>query len=247
MYNYKRFSTVIGKLKKYEKKVNDMRIDSLYGTISKQLVTIVAISIITLLLLVLLYLLNRQNKRLRETQRLLINKGKELQISEENSREMLERFLNPHNQTVVHRQTKENDGTEEMPLEEMEVHPVLDKVQAGLLFNRIMSVMSDITVISNPDFNLSMLAEMVKSNTKYVSWIINDTCNKNFKTLLNEQRIGEACKRLRDTKNYGNLTIQAIYEEVGYKNAVSFIRAFKKVYGMTPSVYQRLALEKEEE
>ena len=35
------------------------------------------------------------------------------------------------------------------------------------------------------------------------------------------------------------MTIQAIYEEVGYRNAVSFIRAFKKVNGMTPSEYQQ--------
>lgn len=42
-----------------------------------------------------------------------------------------------------------------------------------------------------------------------------------------------------DTEHYGNVTMQAIYEEVGYTNNVSFIRAFKKVNGMTPSEYQR--------
>ena len=39
---------------------------------------------------------------------------------------------------------------------------------------------------------------------------------------------------LADTEHYGNKTIQAVYEEVGYTNAVSFIRAFKKINGMTP-------------
>lgn len=69
--------------------------------------------------------------------------------------------------------------------------------------------------------------------------MINDTYGKNFKTLLNECRIKEACRRLLDTEHYGNMTIQAIYEEVGYSNNVSFIRAFKRVNGMTPSEYQR--------
>jgi AraC-like DNA-binding protein len=53
--------------------------------------------------------------------------------------------------------------------------------------------------------------------------------------------VHEACKRLVDNEHYGNMTIQAIYEEVGYRNAVSFIRVFKKVMGMTPSVYQKLS------
>ena len=47
--------------------------------------------------------------------------------------------------------------------------------------------------------------------------------------------------KLSDTENYVGYTMQVIYEEVGYKNASSFIRAFKKVYNMTPSEYQKLA------
>ena len=89
-----------------------------------------------------------------------------------------------------------------------------------------------------------MLAQAVKSNTKYVSWVINQTYNKNFKTILNELRIQEASKMLDDFENYGSYTIQAITECVGYKSATSFIIAFKKMVGMTPSVYQKLAKER---
>ncbi len=39
--------------------------------------------------------------------------------------------------------------------------------------------------------------------------------------------------------------MQVIYEEVGYKSASSFIRAFKRVYNMTPSEFQKIAMEKE--
>ena len=46
---------------------------------------------------------------------------------------------------------------------------------------------------------------------------------------------------LDDHENYGNITIQAIAEEVGYKSSTSFIQAFKKLVGMTPSVYQNLS------
>lgn len=100
--------------------------------------------------------------------------------------------------------------------------------------------MSQTDVISDPDISLSKLAELIGSNFKYVSMVINSTYNKNFKTLLNEYRIRETCKRLVDTGNYGNITIQGIFQSVGYTNATSFNRSFKKVTGMTPTEYLRL-------
>ena len=103
--------------------------------------------------------------------------------------------------------------------------------------------MNDTSVISNPDFSLQMLAEMVESNMSYVSRIINNSYQKSFKTLLNERRIQEACHKLTDRQHYGSYTMQVIYEAVGYKSASSFIRAFKRVYNMTPSEYQKVAIE----
>jgi AraC-like DNA-binding protein len=80
---------------------------------------------------------------------------------------------------------------------------------------------------------------MVNSNTKYVSQIINETYDKNFRTYINEYRVKEARKRLMEEK-YGNYTIQGIAESVGYKSSTNFILAFKKTTGITPSLYQKL-------
>ncbi len=80
----------------------------------------------------------------------------------------------------------------------------------------------------------------VKSNTKYVSFVINETYGKSFKTYLNEYRIAEACRRLVDQDNYGNFTIRAIHQELGFKTAASFVAAFRKVIGMTPSEYKKM-------
>lgn len=99
------------------------------------------------------------------------------------------------------------------------------------------SVMSDVATISNPDFSLQQLAARVESNQKYVSYAINQVHGKSFKTLLNECRIKEATRRLSDTEHYGNITIQGIYQDLGYNSATSFIQAFKKINGMTPSQF----------
>lgn len=116
----------------------------------------------------------------------------------------------------------------------------LDADRKIRLINKILSVMEDVEVICKPDFNLNTLVSMVESNTSYVSWCINEAFGKNFKTLLNEYRIREASRRLSDSKKYGNMAIQAIYEDLGYKSASNFIKAFKNVIGMTPSMYLKL-------
>lgn len=119
----------------------------------------------------------------------------------------------------------------------------LSDEQSTRLLEKVNSVLEDVNVISRDDFSLAMLAKMVESNTKYVSMVINETYGKNFKTYLNEYRIREACRRLADEETYGNMTIQAIYEQLGYKTATSFVNAFRKINGMTPSQYQKLAKE----
>lgn len=45
---------------------------------------------------------------------------------------------------------------------------------------------------------------------------------------------------MSDTENYGKMTIQSIYEGVGFNSAASFIQAFKKENGMTPSTYLKM-------
>ncbi len=48
---------------------------------------------------------------------------------------------------------------------------------------------------------------------------------------------------MSDTENYGNYTIGAIAESVGFRSSTNFIAAFKKLPGVTPSHYLRLAKE----
>ena len=49
--------------------------------------------------------------------------------------------------------------------------------------------------------------------------------------------------RLVDTETYGCYNIHGIAESVGYKSTSNFISAFKKVTGMTPSLYKKMAME----
>ena len=92
----------------------------------------------------------------------------------------------------------------------------------------------------DPEFSLNRLAEIAESNTKYVSQAINEHTGKNFRSFINEYRIREARRRLLDTENFGNVTIQYLAESVGFMSTSAFNMAFKKFTGMTPSLYQKL-------
>lgn len=97
-------------------------------------------------------------------------------------------------------------------------------------------------VIVDSDFSLNKLAEMTKTNTKYVSMVINSAYGKTFKTLLCERRIIEASRRLADQDRYGQLTVTAIGSSVGFNSPTGFTDAFRRVNGMTPGTYRKLSM-----
>lgn len=119
----------------------------------------------------------------------------------------------------------------------------LNDKQKQALAENIRYIMENTDAFCKDDFTLEKLASMVNSNYKYVSQVINETYQKNFSNFINEYRIQEARIRLMDTTHYGNYTIQAIAESVGYKSQSTFINAFRKITGIPPSIYQKMAKE----
>lgn len=230
IFNRSTIFSADNELRDYEMRQTDEHIASLNGVITRQTLTIIAISVLLLLLLLLSFLLLRNNRKLRFAHSTLLQKTRELQQQEAKNERLLSQMFDGKN-------TESADETAQNAPSSME------KEQMKALLARIIKVMDDTNEIAKPDFSLNMLADAVGSNTKYVSQIINETYGKNFKTLLNERRIREACRLLADPNNYERMTIQAVYEEVGYTNAVSFIRAFRKINGMTPSEYLKISRE----
>ena len=117
-----------------------------------------------------------------------------------------------------------------------------DKQKEHIL-SAVNQVINNTEAIYDCDFNIELLADMTGYNSKYLSKVINDTYQCNFRTFINEYRIKEAQKRLLNTKEYGNYTINAIAQSVGYKSHANFILLFKKHVGISPSAYQKMAKE----
>lgn len=210
---------------KYEKQLQQLTSDKkIRGTISW------AIGLGLLLTLSFLGLTIFQNKKLRSNNKDLFKKNVALIKYQEYVEKLeLEKSKEDNNSKMMENERYKSSN--------------LSVEGKEMLLARIRRVMHTPTEFCQEDFTVDKLAMLVNSNTKYVSQVINEKLGKNFNTLLNEQRINEVCKRLVDTANNGNKTNDAIAEEVGFKSRSHFIRTFKKITGLTPTQYQRMAKE----
>ncbi|MBQ9216609.1 MAG: helix-turn-helix domain-containing protein [Muribaculaceae bacterium] len=121
-------------------------------------------------------------------------------------------------------------------------NPVLNEV-----YQRICAVMEKSPEVYSENFTFARLHELVGSNTKYLSRAISTHAQCDFKTLLSQYRIREACRRMNDVEHYRNFTIDAIAKSVGITSRTSFIKNFKSQTGITPSAYLKLARQKTSE
>lgn len=109
------------------------------------------------------------------------------------------------------------------------------------LWDEIKRVAAATDEVYTPGFNIARMAELVASNTKYVSQAINLCYGSGFPMFLSELRVKEACRRMEDVDRYGNLTLDVLAQEVGIKSRTTFATAFRRVVGMSPSEYMREA------
>ena len=223
---------------------------ALNTTVNKQWQFIAVCIVFVVILVALVMVIVIKNRRLKHAYKLVIGKNRELVVASQMSQKLRNQkdvtassdaiSSNANNDSAI-------DGSEdnESKFAESSSNEIsLKQEQIDDILAKVTSEMEKVDIISKSDFTLVALAQMIGSNTRYVSWVINNTYKKNFKTLLNEYRIREVCRRMEDTDKFGNLTIQALYVSLGYSSASNFLRAFKNVNGMTPSTYMKLITEK---
>lgn len=85
-------------------------------------------------------------------------------------------------------------------------------------------------------FTLTEIAEYVELNASYFSNLFKTETGMNFSEYLLNVRMDKAKELLKDPK----IKIYEIGQLVGYEDAVSFGRAFKKKWGISPKEYRSL-------
>lgn len=72
----------------------------------------------------------------------------------------------------------------------------------------------------------------------HLSALINTVYKKNFNGLINEYRV-KYIKENFHSKQWSNLSLEGIGKEAGFKSRTTFLDAFKKETGMTPSTFRK--------
>ena len=108
---------------------------------------------------------------------------------------------------------------------------VYDKILSELL-----TAMTESKIYLQKDISVHKMAEILDTNTSYLSKVINDNFRLNFSGFINKYRIHEAQKIIL-SEEYKNYTIEAIAYECGYNSKSTFNDAFKRITGLTPSNY----------
>lgn len=188
-------------------------------TIHYQKVIQLIIICVLAILIGILYILLDQNGKLKKSHKALFDKNIEIVKLLEKSTEKT-KTKNKRSKTII------------------ETHK-------GLI-DKIISIMENMTIVCNSDFSINVLAGMIKLNHKYISEVVNDTFNKNFRSLLNSYRIREA-QRLFSEPATSIYTIESVAHQVGFNSRSAFREAFKEVTGVSPSYYIKSLYEQKDD
>lgn len=221
-------------------------------TISRQRLTIAGVTVVTAVIGVLLLLVYRQKGKIDKSYNdlFVINRDfvKQQEFTRQRMLELNNRLKSSEAELAALRasQKQPTDGAGEAPdtattaddADGKNKTLAISEDMRRKLLDAVIDVMENSTEFCSSDFSLARLASLVGSNSKYVSLVINDTFHKTFKNYVNDYRIRLACLRMADTGTYGSYTLNAIAESVGFKSYTTFVELFRKVVGITPSMYK---------
>lgn len=129
-------------------------------------------------------------------------------------------------------------------LEQSKTEPQLVKTTASVITDEsVLEILEGLKTFEEKEYylrqdcTLGFVAKKLKTNTSYLSNVINTYKEKSFKSYLTELRINAALIRLKNDQKLRAYTIQAIAEEFGFKRQETFSKAFKSQTKMLPSHY----------
>ncbi|WP_257670521.1 helix-turn-helix domain-containing protein [Parapedobacter tibetensis] len=90
---------------------------------------------------------------------------------------------------------------------------------------------------TDKNISIAVLAGKMKTNTKYLSHIINNFRHKDFNTYINDLRINYIIAKMEEDSRYLNYKISYLAEECGFSTHSQFTTIFRNVTGLAPSTF----------
>jgi len=111
----------------------------------------------------------------------------------------------------------------------------IDDNKANTLLEQLYAYMRDQKPYRNPALKSLDVAAQLNISTHQLSQLLNDNLGKSFAIFVNDYRIEEAKRIIRDNTKY---TLEAIGNESGFNSKSTFYTTFKRIVGKTPAKYK---------
>jgi AraC-like DNA-binding protein len=129
------------------------------------------------------------------------------------------------------------ENIEKLPLNKTENNSLNDDY--ALKYQKIVAFFEATKIYKDKEINLFKVADLLQMPYKDVSKVINKYSEKNFNQFLNEFRINEA-KRLIKNNDFEKYNLNWIAEEVGFNSRSTFFAVFKSLVGITPNEFKNI-------
>lgn len=181
--------------------------------------TIILISLITCFLLILIFVLiyyyqKNKKKTQREFNKLIQKLKNETIIIDEQKNTITSSEID--NNTAYISEEKEN-----------ELLKKLNDFEKGKRY-------------TSKSFTIANLSTILKTNPKYLNYVISKHKNRNFNDYINHLRIQFITKQLYENKEYRQYKISYLSEISGFSNHSHFTMVFRKEQNMSPSEFIQL-------
>ncbi len=113
----------------------------------------------------------------------------------------------------------------------------LDEERMDSYEDNIRAFMQQSRIYLEPELSLEELSERAGIPKHHITQLLNERFNKNFYTFINEYRIELAMKKLKDPSL--DINLLSLAYDCGFNSKSSFNSYFKKITGVTPSVYRK--------
>ncbi len=112
----------------------------------------------------------------------------------------------------------------------------IDKPEVDLLVEKLDILMKEKELYKNTNVKLLSVAKELNITQHKLSQLLNDNIGKSFSSFLNDYRVEESKRLLKEKSKF---TLESIGFEAGFSSKSSFYATFKKVVGKTPAQYQK--------
>ncbi|REC61923.1 hypothetical protein DRF65_12910 [Chryseobacterium pennae] len=177
----------------------------------------------------IIFFRTRQKRQLSKLRTIIRTQGN---IANENRIPLLRQPLNSEFSNISVEEIDEKDSETDrkrndslMTSEtEAKLLELLEEFEKGNLYN-------------NKGMSLSFLAGELNTNTKYLSYVINQHKSADFKTYINRLRINYIVDKLINDEKYRQYKISILADECGFSSHSKFAAVFKAVTDFSPSAY----------